>query len=216
MRKVFIFDFDGTFYSGEHKFDNVGPTIEKNRRKFLPHISDEEYENICRENPKWMKAITGNDISKCIYSFKKKYPNLEFSVRDFCNWQNNNSYDIIIDYNQIVDIKFMENLCREYSVYVVSNSSLHHIYHYMNKIGINKNWFKGIFSNEFIEEDPSKEHYYKDILNIEKCKPHNVYIFGDSVGADLAPALHLGINAFYVDNALNIKALVTKVLENEV
>ena len=32
MKKICIFDFDGTFYSGEHKFDKVGKNIEDNRR----------------------------------------------------------------------------------------------------------------------------------------------------------------------------------------
>ena len=44
----------------------------------------------------------------------------------------------------------------------------------------------------------------------------NVYVFGDSVEADLAPALHLGMNAFYVDNAININSLVNKVIEYDI
>jgi len=32
--KVFIFDFDGTFYSGEHKYDKVKNRIDENRRSF--------------------------------------------------------------------------------------------------------------------------------------------------------------------------------------
>ena len=107
MRKVFIFDFDGTFYSGDHKFDNVARIIEKNKRSFLPDINDKDYKMICDENPKWNSAITGIDISKCIYSFKKKYPSLKFSMDAFCNWQNNNSYEIILDYKKIVDVEFM-------------------------------------------------------------------------------------------------------------
>ena len=38
--RVAVFDFDGTFYSGEHKFDNVDKHISKNKRKFLPGIWD--------------------------------------------------------------------------------------------------------------------------------------------------------------------------------
>lgn len=216
MRRVFIFDFDGTFYSGEHKFDNVPELIEKNRRNFLPNISDNEYEKICIENPKWLKVVTGKDISKCIYNFKKKYPNLDISMKAFCNWQNNSMYDIILDYDKIVDINFIKELCKNYSVYVVSNSSYNHIFYYMEKIGVDKNWFKAIYSNEFIESDPTKEHYYKEILEKENCDAHNVYIFGDSVDADLVPAMHLKINAFYIDDAPNIKNLVNKILQNEV
>ena len=34
----------------------------------------------------------------------------------------------------------------------------------MKKININKSWFKGVYGNEFLEEDPTKEHYYEKIL----------------------------------------------------
>lgn len=215
MRKVFIFDFDGTFYSGIHKYDNVRFAINSNKRKFLEKISDEDYCKICRENPKWLTVIMGNDIVKYLYYFKNKYPKLEISTKEFYDWQNNSRYDIIIDYDQIVDVSFIEELCKKYSVYVVSNSSPTHVSFYMKKININRNWFKGVYSNEFIEVDPTKEHYYEEILSKEKISSHNVYVFGDSVQADLAPALHLGCNAFYVNNAKNIKQLVNSILNND-
>ena len=47
-------------------------------------------------------------------------------------------------------------------------------------------------------------------------KSYNMYVLGDSVESDLTPALHLGMNAFYVDNAKNITKIVTSILENEI
>ena len=216
MKKVFIFDFDGTFYSGEHKFDNVKQNIDENRRKFLNSLTDEQYQIICNENPRWNNATTGNDIVRCMTKLMKKYSDWNITIEDFFEWQNDFIYDIVIDTNQIVDSEFMEKLCNEYSVYVVSNSSLKHIYYYMEKLNINTRWFKDVIGNEFKKEDPSKQHYYKEILDKENAKPHNTYVFGDSVESDLTPAIKLGINAFYVDNAKNIKKLATKVINNEI
>lgn len=216
MRKVFIFDFDGTFYSGEHKFDKVKANIEDNRRSFLANLTDDQYQMICEENPRWLKAVTGNDIVRCMIRLMKKYQDLDISIDNFYNWQNDFIYDIVIDENQLVDSKFMKELCEKYSVYVVSNSSLKHIYYYMDKININNKWFNKVIGNEFKKEDPSKEHYYQEILEEEKVKPYNVYVFGDSVESDLTPALHLGMNAFYVSNAKNIDKLVTNVLNNDI
>ena len=216
MNKVFIFDFDGTFYSGEHKFDNVEKVVRENRRRFLKNVDDETYGMICKENPRWLQTITGNDIIRLIYKFRKKYPNLDINIEEFMAWQETMPYDIIIDYNQIVDIDFIKKLSKEYSVYVVSNSSLPHIHHYMKKLGINPSWFKKVYSNEFLDSDPSKQHYYKEIMATEKATPHNIYIFGDSVDSDLAPGLKLGMNGFYIDNACNIKPLVSKVLDNHI
>ena len=72
MRKIFIFDFDGTFYSGEHKFDMVKQNIDDNRRKFLSSLSDEQYKIICQENPRWINAVTGTDIVRCLRKLIKK------------------------------------------------------------------------------------------------------------------------------------------------
>ena len=111
MKKVFIFDFDGTFYSGEHKFDKVNKNIEDNRRKFLSKLNDEQYELICKENPRWLNATTGNDIVRCLIRLMKKYKEWNITIEDFYNWQNDFIYDIVIDSNQTVDSKFLEELC---------------------------------------------------------------------------------------------------------
>ena len=216
MKKVFIFDFDGTFYSGEHKFDKVEKNIDDNRRKFLQKLNDEDYKMICDENPRWMSATTGNDIIRCMTRLMKKYKDLDITADDFYNWQNDFIYDIVIDYNQVVDAEFMKYLCNNYSVYVVSNSSLKHILYYMEKLNIDTKSFKKIIGNEFKKEDPSKGHYYKEIMEKESASPHNIYVMGDSVESDLSPALHLGMNAFYVENANNIKIIVSSIINNEI
>ena len=53
MKKVLIFDFDGVFYSGKHKFDNVAEHVNKNRRKFLKELTDTQYEEVCKKFPEW-------------------------------------------------------------------------------------------------------------------------------------------------------------------
>ena len=216
MKKVFIFDFDGTFYSGEHKFDRVGEDIINNRRRFLSRLSDDEYEMICKENPKWMSAITGNDIVRCMIKLMKKYKNLDIDIEDFYKWQNDFIYDIVIDYDKVVEFKFMEELTSNYPVYVVSNSSLKHILYYMKKLNINPQWFRKVIANEFNRDDPSKQYYYRKIMEIENIEAHDIYVIGDSVESDLNPALHLGMKAFYVSDANEIKNIVSSILDNEI
>ena len=216
MKKVFIFDFDGTLYSGEHKFDKVKQSIDDNKRAFLPRLTDQQYEIICNENPKWNNVITGNDIIKCIINLSNKYKDWDISIDDFYNWQNDFIYDIVLDYDQIVDGKFLKGLCKKYPVYVVSNSSLKHIYYYMKKIKLNRRWFKEVIGNEFKREDPTKQHYYKEIMEKEEIQPHDIYVLGDSVESDLSPARHLSMNAFYVDNSKNIVKIVNKIIDNEI
>ena len=62
MKKVIILDFDGVFYSSENKFKLVPDYVERNRRKFLPNVSDEEYTRICNENPKFVEDILRDGV----------------------------------------------------------------------------------------------------------------------------------------------------------
>ena len=71
MKKVFIFDFDGTFYSGEHKFDNVKQNIDQNRRKFLNKLSNE----ISGEFPT-AKSFSVRNL-KNMARFYREYPDIE-------------------------------------------------------------------------------------------------------------------------------------------
>ena len=144
-KKVIIFDFDGTLYSGKHKFDNIRPALLSSKRSFLPNLTDKEYQEIVEKEPSWNDLRHGSDIVDFLYYLKDKYPNLSVDTNAFCQWQQDNIYDIILDYNQVVDLDFLNNLCNEYSVYVVSNSSPNHIYFYMDKLGINSKMFKTHF-----------------------------------------------------------------------
>ena len=89
MSLVFIFDFDGTFYSGDHKFDKVKENIESNKRIFLSNLSNDEYEMICNENSRWVSASTGNDIIRCIGRLSKKYPDLNINLDYFYSFLTN-------------------------------------------------------------------------------------------------------------------------------
>lgn len=212
IKPVLIFDFDGVFYSGEHKFDNVESHVSKNRRKFLPNISKIQYNEICKNHPNWLKAVSGAEIVNCIYELKNTYPQYNISVDAFLKWQEEDIYKLIIDYSQIADSKFIESLCKKYPVYIVSNSSINHIHYYMKAININPKWFKQVFSNQFHEEDRTKKHYYSEILKIENCSNENAIVFGDSVNSDLEPAKALKIDNYLITNSNDIEKTVLNAL----
>lgn len=211
-KKVLIFDFDGTLYSGEHKFDLVEGKVCKNRRKFLPHINDDQYAQLIKDEPQWLTRVSGAEIVDCIYQLKNKYPQYNISTDAFWQWQQEDIYEIILDEEQTVNISFMEELCKKYAVYIVSNSSPNHIVYYMKKIGLNPDWFKDIYSNHFEEYDRTKKHYYEEILNRENANPEDSYVFGDSKNSDLVPAQILGINTALVLDSRDIPSIVAKTL----
>lgn len=211
-KKIIIFDFDGTLYSGDDVFSKIPAYISRHRRAFLPRVSNEDYAKIVKENPSWKKAYVGSEIVEHIYLFKKKYPELDISIKDFWNSQNEKPDPIVINENEIVDASFIENLCQHFSVYVVSNSSPVHIEFYMEKFGINPKWFKDVISNRFTAKDQTKMHYYQKILEKENCEPENAFVFGDSVKSDLKPAKLLGMNTCHITNSNDIPMLVKNAL----
>jgi FMN phosphatase YigB (HAD superfamily) len=198
---VLILDFDGTFYSGDQAFSLLKQFIDQQRRCFLPSLSDEEYNRIVVENPEWLDLISTSEIAEYLYFLKSKYPHYKISLKEFNDWSRKNLEPIVIDYSYVVDGEAMRELCEQYHVYVVSNSSLNHIKHYMKEISVNPSWFKGVVSNQFVAKDQTKEHYYKRIMQKENVLAKNVYVFGDSEQNDLKPAQNLSMNTIYINDA---------------
>lgn len=213
-KTVIIFDFDGTIYSGPHKFDNVPNMVNKHKRLFLPNISDEEYNSVCVEFPMWNTVTSGKDIVDVIYDIKERHPEYNISAADFWNWQNESRYDIVIDWGEVVDIDYLYGVCDKFHTYVVSNSSPNHLLYYMEVLGINPNKFMGIISNRFEEHDRTKEHYYRDIMEIEDVPPESIWVIGDSDISDLQPARNLNMNTLYIDNANDIPHELDKILKS--
>lgn len=212
-RQIIIFDFDGTLYSGENMFSQIPEFVNQNKRKMIPNITEAEYEKIVKENPTWANAWYGNDLAKHIYMFEEKYPEMNISIKDFIAWEASCIEPVNINKNETVDTKFLKQLCKDYTVYIVSNSLSNHIKHYMKILGISHSWFKGVYSNHFMKYDLSKKPYYKKILERENCKPSEIYVFGDSNKSDIVPAKALGMNGFEIPSSTMIPEIVTNALK---
>ena len=211
QKKVLIFDFDGVFYSGEHKFDNIAMQMQNAKREFLPKLSEQEYKQICIDFPKWQTVTVGAEIVDLLYQIKNKGYNA--SADDFWWWQQNNKDLLVIDFGQVIDANYIKSLCKRYAVYVVSNSSYSHLDYYMKILDVKPKWFKKIISNKFLEFDRTKKHYYQQILQKENCLAQNAFVFGDSEKSDLVPARELGINAFLIQNSNDIEQIVQNALK---
>lgn len=193
-KKIIILDFDGVFYSGEHIFDKVCDFVEEHRREFLPNVSDSDYEKICVENPDFVNALDGREISEQIYILKNKYPTLNIDIKGYIHCEEVYQYNIILDGASIIDAKVVEKICKKYPTYIVSNSSVNHIKRFMKIFGVEFDWFKCVYANQFEEFDPTKKHYMEEIAKKENVKMNDIYMFGDSQISDMQPAKSLGIN----------------------
>ncbi len=212
MKKIIILGFDKVFYTGQDVFKNVPDYINRNRRNFLPNVSDDIYKKICAENPEFVSASTRQEIAKSILDLKAKYPYLTIKVSDFLNVQQNEIYDIYLKNAKIVDANRLKNICSNYHTYIVTNSSLNHINHYLEKLNVKPEWFSGIICNHYESYDQTKKHYYQDIMNKENAKPYETIVFGDDEIADLIPARKLGIKAVLSGEADNLHNLIIEQL----
>ena len=213
MTKVFIFDFDGTLYSGKNIYSKIAGFINQYKRTFLPNLTESEYQKIINENPSWLEVYSGADVVEHIYSFINNYPDLTISINAYRKWLINVIEPVDIDLKQIVDVAFLSKLCKDFPVYIVSNSDIIHVKHYMKQIGIDPSWFKSIISNQFIKKDRTKRHYYKDILTWEKCSPKDALVLGDSYNSDIVPAEKLGIPAILVTDARKIRKTIQDIIK---
>ena len=214
-KPIIVFDFDSTFYSGKNVFCYVEDYVKRNRRKFLPNITDTQYEDICKNDTYWLEQISGKDIVNAIYKLKDKYTNYKIDTNAFWQCQQDEIYKINLDGAQKVDAKFIEKTCSEYHCYIVSNSSPKHLHYYMKKLNINLDWFVEIISNHFVEADPTKQHYYTKIAKEENIDPSKMLVFGDSDVSDLLPARKIGAKTFLIKNAEDINEIVLNALKNE-
>ena len=208
MKKVFVFDFDGTFYTGKDVFKWSPFYIETHRRKFLPNVSDNVYNEICEKYPDFIKAVSGRQLAIQVYKIKADYPQYNIDMNSFVKVQQDYIYDICLANAHMVDREAIKNLCEKYPVYIVSNSSQNHLKHYMKVLDVDYSWFKGVYSNQFEQFDPTKQHYYQEIIEAEKIQPNQLYVFGDSKNSDLEPAYNIGANAFLVEDAHKIKIMI--------
>jgi FMN phosphatase YigB (HAD superfamily) len=83
----------------------------------------------------------------------------------------------------------------------------------MKILGISYSWFKGVYSNHFLKYDMTKKPYYKKVIDREKCKPSEIYVFGDSNKSDIVPAKKLGMNGYEIPTATQIPEIVKNALK---
>ena len=201
-------------YSGKDVFCYVPEYSQKCKRAYLGRLSDREYEMILRENPDFAMETSDIGITNLMHLMKKKYPYLDIDVQDFLDCQERNICDINLSDAHFVNKEFINNLCSKYPVYVVSNSAQSHILHYMRVLGIDPKVFKKIYTNKFEEFDPTKQHYYEEIIKMENITPSKLFVFGDSQNSDLQPAINIGANAILCKDAHKFEKLVCESLKD--
>ncbi len=202
--KCVIFDFDETLYSGA---DWTG--AEEFFVKTLVQLGYFENVKIAVEEVKGMFPETANFNKKVVKFFIEK----GLSPKLYKDMLENDVFDIKSESLRKMDYSLLDVIAKYYKLYLVSDSPMIYINHYLDAFGINKNNFEKIISNPFLKEDISKTPCMKMVMEHSNLNCNEILMIGDDLELDVLPAKELGFCAIHVKGVEETESLVKKLIE---
>jgi len=196
--KVIIFDFDDTLYNGK---------VWGNLPIYMKTFLLKQFNN---DKEKTDAFVQKYSIDKQNYFAQTIANSLisEFgSAKSFADYQTTNIYPLQATDLKFVDENFLKQLALKFPIYIVTNSSFNFCTKLLKENNIDTNIFKGIYSNQFEADDPTKKRYYEQIIEKEKVKATDVLVVGDNFVNDLMPAIELGCKTFFVQTLDELYAI---------
>ena len=197
--KVVIFDFDDTMYNIS-TWKNWAPYVEKMLIKLLGSKAKAE-KFIVKHNINYM--TNGQGIAVAMIN--------EFgSAENMRKYLYDNIFDIWED-AEIVGLSSDDfaPIRNKYKMYVASNSQTNHVFEHMKKVGIDVSMFEGVYQNDFIKENPTKQIAYKQILERENIRPEEAVMIGDSFANDIVPAVELGMQGVWIECLDDVREIIS-------
>ena len=199
--KCIIFDFDKTLYS-----DADLSRVDKEYSKFFVEYnlldSINNYKEILQEN-------LGFHMAQCVFKIARENKISDKKVRE---WFDNNIYDITCRGMKTVDSQLLKELCKNFPVYILSDSCNGHLNHYMKMFNYKKSWFKGIIANKFLDEKMTKVPHMLEIVKKHNLKADEVLMVGDSIKSDIKAADQAGLQWEHVGNVDDVEQIINKLI----
>lgn len=200
--RVVIFDFDDTLYRGtdwRHWGDFV--------KCFFTEFLGDENKAICfMKKHKITHKTLGADIVKAMVA--------DFgSGEAFLKYQEENIYPLTLETIKHIKNEELKKLKKCCKLYIVSNSSVRYVKHYLDKFEIDESNFAGIFQNDFVGDNPSKGVAYSNILDIECVEPSQVLVVGDNYNNDIVPALNLGMQGKCINCLESVEEIIERIIK---
>ena len=135
------------------------------------------------------------------------------SAGEMIEYLNNNIYDFWVNEVVHLETKDFKKLAKKYSLYIVSNSPIGYLNYHLDKMGIDRSLFKGIYQNDFEREDQTKKVVYAKIIKAEGCEPSEAVMIGDSYANDIVPAIGLGIRGAWINTISDVRNIIKRLEE---
>lgn len=188
MIKAIVFDFDDTLYVGD-VWRGWKEYIHENLKKVLK--TDENCENFLKKH-----NFSEKPSSTEIFIALEEQGS---SAKKLAKLISKNLYHHTAD-PQIFPREILEKLSGVASLYIVSKAEKNYLNFYIEKYGINKKYFKKIYSVNPLKRDKTKGPLYQKILKRENGNADQILVVGDDLNADIAPAQALGMQTFLFDS----------------
>lgn len=204
--KCVAIDFDNTMYSHGNWADEVvlySRFLEE--QNILPELKTGE------EKLKYIKSLYPNyHLIQMVYGYLHDN-NIDDSL--FRKFNDDNISDIITSEIVFINPKVIEELAKNYKIFVVSDSQIPYLEHYLKYAGIGLDNFAGILSNEYNDEGYTKIPMMKKVLKMTGFKPNEVIMVGDSEKSDIVPAKLVGLQTYLVKDVHDTENFLQKLID---
>lgn len=202
--KIFVFDFDGTFY----KFNDAGNFKESGLRKGLveksmDYIKKNEKEELTEEEIKniFIEALRSKGG---IGKFLAQRYNLNKDDYFQKTWGALDPVKYLIVFPEVLET--INKLSQEGNILIIlTKSSINWVKKVLEVLKIPQSLFNEIYSAESFEDYPNKEPIFKNL--IEKYANDTLYFVGNEEG-DVSFPKSLGFNTLLMNDPREIKKLL--------
>ena len=184
--KVVVFDFDDTLYSGldwSPWFDYCIKGLKE----------------ITKDLPLALRNKVIHEANYCNFtdvSIAKMLKRNNIYVKLWLKYRNNNLCKLDHSTCKVTSRETIKKFEQNYTLYIVSNSTINDIKNTSKKLNFYLSPFKRIICNQFTASleklDYSKQIYYQQIIDHENINPEELFVIGNSKKSDIIPALLIG------------------------
>ncbi len=204
--KCVAIDFDNTMYSyGNWQDEDVLYARFLEQQNYLP-----EYKT-GKEKLDYIETLYPNyHLIQRMYAYMHDN---NIDDKTFRKFNDENISDIVKEDTVFINPEIIDKLAKNYKIYVISDSQVTYLEHYLKYAKISLNNFEAIYSNEYNDEGYTKIPMMRKILKETGLKPNEIVMVGDSEKSDIVPAKLVGFQTYHVKDVYDTEDFLQKLID---
>lgn len=204
--KCVAIDFDNTMYSyGNWQDEDVLYARFLEQQNYLPELKTG------KEKLDYIEKLYPNyHLIQRMYAYMHDN---NIDDKDFRKFNDENISDIVKEDTVFINPEIIDKLAKNYKIYVISDSQVTYLEHYLKYAKIRLDNFEAIYSNEYNDEGYTKIPMMRKILKETGLKPNEVVMVGDSEKSDIVPAKLVGFQTYHVKDVYDTEEFLQKLID---